>query len=127
MPAGKMRFFPTPGSHPKCRECEISLICISGRRKFGDRHWCDRCRGVYYADLGKVVRCVVFRNKRGRYSRNTHCPVCDPNRAAASNYWSSAYRTPSYSKPKGPPTVSDKIVEGLTHEDAKAWFKEQGG
>lgn len=76
LPAGKTRNFPTPGTHSKCRECPISLICISGRRRFGKRFWCNTCRGVYYQDLDMVIRCVVFRNKRGRYETQLHCPTC---------------------------------------------------
>lgn len=121
MPAGKKRDFPPPGTHAKCRTCEVSLICISGRRRFGERHWCDKCRGVYYRDLDMVIRCVVFRNKRGRYQRALHCPACADITPASTTHW------PDRSEPTYKPqkVVEGKghgrIVNGITHRDAQAW------
>lgn len=121
MPAGKKRNFPPPGTHEKCRTCEVSLICISGRRRFGERFWCDRCRGVYYADLGMVIRCVVFRNKRGRYQRQMRCPACTLYRKeGAEMRGGQAYYAvePHYKEGK---KGHGRIVEGITHRDAQAW------
>ncbi len=112
MPAGKKRNFPAPGTHPKCRECEISLVCISGRRRFRHRYWCKTCQGVYYESIDKIVRCVVFRNKRGRYKGKERCPACvhpeDMGLLGRRN------RRPGHGK----------AVTGLTHRDAQAWREE---
>jgi hypothetical protein len=99
MPAGKKRDFPEPGTHLKCRSCEISLICISGRRRFKTRYWCTKCQGVYYESIDMVVRCVVFRQKRGRYTQEPYCPACHSNAG------------------------HHRVTVGITHKDVKAWTK----
>jgi hypothetical protein len=127
MPAGKKRNFPPPGTHEKCRVCEVSLICISGRRRFGERFWCDTCRGVYYRDLDMVIRCVVFRNKRGRYQRAGRCPACTAVRKEKHEDIYSRHELAGYDK-EGITLVYDprkkghgRIVNGITHRDAQAW------
>ena len=127
MPAGKKRNFPEPGTHPKCRACEVSLICISGRRRFGERFWCNTCRGVFYRDLNMVIRCVVFRNKRGRYQRAHRCPACTGVRPSPrAHYDHLTHEVASYDKDvtmiyderkKG----HGRIVNGITHRDVQAW------
>ena len=101
MPAGKKRDFPEPGTHVKCRTCEISLICISGRRRFKARFWCKTCHGVYYHGIDTVVRCVVFRNKRGRYEQSFNCPACQID-------------------------GHKHVVVGITHREAKEWRARNG-
>jgi hypothetical protein len=59
-------------------------------------------------DLKYNVRCVVFRNKRGRYTdQRPVCPTCgDP-----ANY-DSLYR---------PDGLKHGMIVGITHQDAKEW------
>jgi hypothetical protein len=128
MPAGKKRNFPSPGTHIKCRTCEVSLICISGRRRFGERFWCDTCRGVFYRDLNMVIRCVVFRNKRGRYQRTRRCPACTDVRPEGHQYpLDHRYELAGYDKNNNALIYDPRkkghgrIVNGITHRDAQAW------
>jgi len=126
VPAGKKRNFPEPGTHPKCRACEVSLICISGRRRFGERFWCNTCRGVYYRDLDMVIRCVVFRNKRGRYQRSVRCPACVG--VSKEEQLRFTTRDIAYYGPDNGTVFYDerkkghgRIINGSTHRDAQAW------
>lgn len=100
MAAGKTRDFPPPCNHRKCATCELSLVCLSGRRKTRFGWWCMTCRGLWHDELRVLVQCVSFRDKRGTYRDQRHtCPVCAPHPAGA---------------------VHATIV-GITHEDAKTW------
>ena len=114
MPAGKSRDYPMPGTHFKCRSCPISMVCLSGRRDSRQAHWCNHCRGAYYKNIDVTVKCVVFRSKRGRYPQQLPCcPACSTQDPMVLH--------DSITFTRGPNTGHKQIIEGITHDDAKAW------
>lgn len=67
---------PSPGTHPTCRGCPLSLLCLSGV-KTGNTYYCQTCEGFWIADRKTLVRCTLYW-RRHRYYCLPACPNCEP-------------------------------------------------
>lgn len=121
---------PHPGTHRKCADCEMNLLCLAGKQVIPGPpkefrgitiSWCRVCRAVYWLEAHTQVRCVLARSRSGAYPHVTECLVCSPTHRLRWAWGASlCYGAAAAERPL-------TVIEGVSHDDLFAYDQKRTG